>query len=140
MLVQEMPDTQQEQPETQQQGQLTEQQQQAVKNAATADNSQDEGKADMGKYIPRQYADIELNQWQQQLLDTRLEFNDRWVDCLVDPKGNIGKTTVAAVGELKYGCLDVPTVDNGDKITQSICGMLHNSSRNPALILSLIHI
>ena len=41
---------------------------------------------------------------------------------------------MAAIGELKYGYLDIPTVDNGDKITQSICEMLHNRNRNPALI------
>ena len=103
--------------------------------ATAADHSHDEDDAAAAdKHIPRQYTDIKLNQWQQQLLGTRLEFNDPWVDCLVDPKGNIGKTTVAAVGELKYGCLDVPTVDNGDKITQSICEMLHNRKRDPALI------
>ena len=99
-----------------------------------ADNSHEEERTAAGEYLPWQYRSIVLKQWQQQVLDTRFECNDRWVDCLVDTKGKTGKTTLAAIGELKYGCLDVPTVDNGDKITQSICERLHGKDRNPALM------
>ena len=86
-------------------------------------------------YIPRQFQNLNLYQWQQFVLDSRFKFNDRIVDCIVDTNGCNGKSTVAAYASLnKYG-VDLPTQNEGLKLIQSACNILTAKKlRHPGLI------
>jgi len=46
-------------------------------------------------YMPRQFRDIKLYQWQQFILDSVKIFDDRTINLLYCPEGNKGKSTVA---------------------------------------------
>ena len=79
---------------------------------------------DKTRRIPIQYRNIELYPYQEQILASRNELNFRVVDCIIDKSGNNGKSTVANIGALRYGCINLPTVNDGEKIIQSLCDIL----------------
>lgn len=49
---------------------------------------------DIVQYIPRDIRGIELRPWQQTIVDWGAEYEQRKVRCIVDKRGNIGKTIV----------------------------------------------
>lgn len=65
-----------------------------------------EGLEPNGNYVPRQIRGKELRQWQQYIVNDADVWNDRIINVLIDPVGNIGKTflatylTVNKLGEL----------------------------------------
>jgi len=79
---------------------------------------------DSAQYIPRQYRDLVLYPYQQQIIDSRLTFDKRCVDCVVDEGGNIGKSTCASIGDLLHGGIDLPPINDGEKLTISLCNIL----------------
>lgn len=86
-------------------------------------------------YIAKQYRDIILRPWQQTVLDSRLTFQDRIVDCIVDTRGAIGKSTVASLGRLKYGALDLPPISDHKELLQIVCDVLMSKKkRDPGLV------
>ena len=95
-------------------------------------------------YIPRQYRGLlesGLYTWQHKVLESRHEFDDRKVNMIIDPKGNNGKSTVAALGDLHYGGLDLPPVGDHKELMQVVCDILTaKEERQPGLVLSRIHI
>lgn len=86
------------------------------------------------EYIPIQYRNIELKKWQQDILNG-LGNNNRSVNILWDDKGNIGKSTLSSIGELKYNCVAVPPVNDMKDLLQSVCNILMSeNNRSPNCI------
>lgn len=74
-------------------------------------------------YIPRQYRDIELYPWQDAIIKSLDIFNTRHINIIYDRIGNNGKSTLAAIGELKYKCIDMPPMNDFDKLMQVACNI-----------------
>ena len=88
-------------------------------------------------YIPRQFRGLidRLWPWQKQVLDSREEFNDRVVNMIVDTGGCNGKSTVAALGDLHYGGIDLPPVGDHKELLQCACDILMaKAERDPKLV------
>ena len=88
-------------------------------------------------YIPRQYRGLidRLYPWQKRVLDSRTEFNDRCVNMIVDTGGCNGKSTVAALGDLHYGGIDLPPVGDHKELLQCCCDILMaKECRDPQLV------
>jgi len=86
-------------------------------------------------YIPRQYRSKKFYPWQQQVVDSRKDFNERFVDCIIDKEGNNGKSTLASIADLQGLGIDMPTVDEGNKLIQSFCNLLlAKETKTPGLV------
>lgn len=88
-------------------------------------------------YIPRQYRDKmdRLYPWQKKILDSRDHFEDRKINMVYDPVGNNGKSTVAALGDLMYGAIDLPPVGDHKELMQVACDILMaKQCREPKLV------
>jgi len=88
-------------------------------------------------YIPRQFRGLidRLHPWQQTVLDSRHEFNDRVVNMIVDIGGNNGKSTVAALGDLHHGGIDLPPVGDHKELLQVVCDLLMaKECREPGIV------
>ena len=69
------------------------------------------------------------------MLDSRDDFNERYVDCIIDKDGNNGKSTLASIVDLQGLGIDMPTVDEGNKLIQSLCNLLAlKNSQSPGLV------
>ena len=87
------------------------------------------------KYMPRQYRGKTFYPWQRAVLDSRDDFNERYVDCIIDKDGNNGKSTLASIVDLQGLGIDMPTVDEGNKLIQSLCNLLAlKNSQSPGLV------
>jgi hypothetical protein len=90
---------------------------------------------DEAAYIPKQYRNIELYDWQQELINSANDFDCRRIDCIVDIKGCNGKSTIASLGDLKYNFIDLPLCHDGQKIIESTCDILiAKQCRKPKLM------
>ena len=90
---------------------------------------------DEAAYIPIQYMNIKLYEWQQNVIDSASTFNSRRIDCIVDIKGCKGKSTIASLGDLLYNYIDLPLCHDGQKLIESTCDMLiAKNSRKPSLM------
>jgi len=86
-------------------------------------------------YLPRQFRNIKLYEWQSDILESRNVFQDRVIDCIYDEKGNNGKSTVAAIGEILYNGIDCPPINDCTQLIQYICNhCMDNEIRDPKLI------
>jgi hypothetical protein len=88
-------------------------------------------------FIPRQSRGLidRLHPWQTVVLESRNEFNDRVINFVYDKEGNNGKSTCAALGELNYGAIYLPPVDDHKELTQVACDILMNKQcRTPGLV------
>tara|TARA_B100001094_G_scaffold257155_1_gene256608 strand:+ start:205 stop:753 length:549 start_codon:yes stop_codon:yes gene_type:complete len=87
------------------------------------------------QYVPRQYRDKILYSWQRKVVESRDEFNERFVDCIIDTEGNNGKSTLASIVDLQGLGIDMPTVDEGNKLIQSLCNLLvSKQTKTPGLL------
>lgn len=89
------------------------------------------------KYIPRQYRGMleKLYPYQQSIWDTSTDFNTRIINMIYCPKGNIGKSTIASVCELYGNGIDLPPVNDAEKLIQSCCDICEAKDiRNPSPI------
>lgn len=75
-------------------------------------------------YIPRQYRNLELRPWQQMILEQNTNFNTRQINYVFDESGNHGKSTIASIMSLMYGCIDLPPVNDAKQLMESLCDML----------------
>lgn len=92
---------------------------------------------DMEVYIPRQYRGMLENMypWQETVIASRNDFNFRKVDVIIDPGGNSGKSTVASLARLHYGCLDLPMVSDHKELIQVVCDVLMaKEERDPGIV------
>jgi len=86
-------------------------------------------------YIPKQYRNIKLYKWQQEVIDSRNAFNDRVIDMIYDEKGNNGKSTVAAIAEIMYNAIDCPPINDCKELIQYVCNeCMDNDIRTPGLL------
>lgn len=89
------------------------------------------------KYIPRQYRDM-LNQlypYQQEIWDTANVFDTRVINMIYCPFGNIGKSTIASLCELYGKGIDLPPVNDAEKLIQSCCDICEAKNiRDPSPI------
>lgn len=76
---------------------------------------------DIEIYIPIQYRNISLYPFQQDIIDSRLKFNDRQINLIYDPKGCTGKSTIASICELMYEGIDCPPINDAQQLVQSLC-------------------
>ena len=94
-------------------------------------------KDDKPKYIPRQYRGLmeNLYPWQKTVLDSKDIFDPRTVNFVYDPRGNNGKSTVAALMELHTGGLDLPPIGDHKELLQVVCDVLMaREERDPRLV------
>lgn len=78
---------------------------------------------DQEKFIPLQYQGMlpKLYPYQKEIYDSGLVFDTRTINMLYCPYGNIGKSTIASVSELFANGIDLPPVNDAEKIVQSAC-------------------
>lgn len=72
-------------------------------------------------YIPKQYRDIKLYDWQNEVINSANIFNGRIIDLIYDPIGKMGKSTVASIGELLHNGLDCPPINDSKELIQYVC-------------------
>lgn len=87
------------------------------------------------KYIPRQFRGLmdKLYPYQQQIYDCAKEFDSRIINLVYDKRGNQGKSTIAALCELFGNGLDLPPVNDAEKLVQSLCDIcIAKNLRNPS--------
>jgi len=86
-------------------------------------------------YIPRQYRNLELYEWQLKVLASKDIFDCRKINLIYDKVGNNGKSTVAALGELLHNGIDMPPLnDFNDLIALVCCICIDRNLRQPGLM------
>lgn len=90
---------------------------------------------DADDFIPWQYQNITLKPFQQTIIDSSMRNDFRKIDCIIDTKGGSGKSTVAAIGELKHGFIDLPPVNDAKDLMQVMCNICKDGeSRTPGVV------
>ena len=91
--------------------------------------------ADEEIYIPRQFRNVVLYKWQQEIVASRLDFNDRKINLIYDPIGNNGKSTLASICELLYNAIDLPPINTAQDLMQIMCNIcMDTNNRSPGLV------
>lgn len=88
------------------------------------------------EYIPRQFRGLEdrLYPWQKQVLESRHEFDDRFVNIIFDPNGCQGKSTIARLAQLHHNALRLPPVGDHKQLLEAACDILMaKENRTPGL-------
>lgn len=89
------------------------------------------------KYIPRQYRGMleRLYPYQKLIYDNANVFDTRIINMIYCSSGNIGKSTIASVCELYANGIDLPPVNDAEKLIQSCCDICEAKQiRNPSPI------
>ena len=89
------------------------------------------------KYIPRQYRNMldKLYPYQKHIYDSADVFDTRTINMIYCPVGNVGKSTIASVCELYAKGIDLPPVNDAEKLIQSCCDICEAKQiRNPSPI------
>lgn len=81
---------------------------------------------DTEEYIPDHLRGMNdtMQPWQQEIFDGFQTKEWRKVDCIVDPRGGNGKSTIASLCDLHGRGIDMPVCNDGDKLIQSLCNIL----------------
>lgn len=88
-------------------------------------------------FIPKQYKLYidNLLPFQQTIIDSIKVEEYRKCNIIIDLEGNNGKSVVASIGELVYGGIDMPPLNDFDDIMQIICcELMETQNRNPGII------
>lgn len=86
-------------------------------------------------FIPAHLKNIKLYQWQQYIIDSKQQRNSRKINLIYDVQGNIGKSTVASIGELIHGGIDVPPLNDFKELVALLCNIcMDQNIRDPGLI------
>ena len=82
--------------------------------------------SDVSIYIPRQYRGLEnkLYEWQETIWDSANWWEDRIINVIIDPTGNKGKSTIAALMELHGRGIDLPPTNDKKELIQSLADIL----------------
>lgn len=87
-------------------------------------------------YVPRQYRDITLWPFQQDIVKSGSVFDPRGIDLIYDPDGLNGKSTIAAICEILYGGIDMPPLNDFKELIQLCCDIcMDTGTRDPKMIL-----
>lgn len=92
---------------------------------------------DKDEYIPVHYRNIEFKQWQKDAMVVMEQDkgNDRTINCIIDTKGNTGKSTWAALMELRHGGIDLPPINDSKELLQMLCDICSDGElRSPSPI------
>ena len=74
-------------------------------------------------YVPKQYRNIVLYDWQQQIVDSHKVFEPRKINVIFDGPGNKGKSTLAAIAEITMGAIDMPPLNDYKELVQLACNI-----------------
>lgn len=88
-------------------------------------------------YVPRQYRGKEktLRPFQRTILDSAAVFDERYVNVVVDPAGGVGKTVLAALGELQYSGYDIPFIADYERLVATVQNILSaRDERSPKIM------
>ena len=88
-------------------------------------------------YIPRQYRGMEhtLRPWQRTVWESADQFDTRTVNMIYDPYGNNGKSTIASLMDLHRRGIDLPPMNDSEKLIQSVADILiARDCREPKVI------
>lgn len=89
---------------------------------------------DVPKYVPRHIRGITPYPFQQAVLDTMLEYDDRSINCIIDTKGNNGKSILASLIR-NAGGITIPCVGDTERLVATVCNILQSKElRVPRLI------
>lgn len=86
-------------------------------------------------YIPRQYRGLldRLHPFQKHIFDTAQEFDTRIINMIYCPEGGVGKSTIASICELYASGVDLPIVNDAEKLIQSMCDIcMARETRTPS--------
>lgn len=89
------------------------------------------------KYIPRHFRNRmdKLLPFQQHIWDTATVFDDRIINMIYDKGGNNGKSTIASLCELFGKGIDLPPVNDAEKLVASCCDICEGKNvRDPSPI------
>lgn len=77
-------------------------------------------------YIPRQYRGMEntLQDWQRRVWDSADEFDPRSINVIFDSVGGNGKSTIASLMDLHKRGIDLPPMNDAEKLIQSVADIL----------------
>ena len=76
-----------------------------------------------------------LYPYQQVIWDSAEELNSRTINYIYCPHGNNGKSTIAALCDLHKRGLDLPPVNDSEKLIQSVCDILMaKKERKPRIV------
>ena len=92
---------------------------------------------DMENYIPYHYRGLmdKLYPYQQAIWDSADERNARSINYIYCPRGNNGKSTIASLCDLYKRGLDLPPVNDSEKLIYSVCDILMaKQERTPKLV------
>lgn len=79
---------------------------------------------DPSRYVPKHLLKItEWRPWQQKIVDSREDFDDRKINVVVDVKGNIGKTSMAGLLMIHQKCSYIPFVKDYKDIMRMVMDM-----------------
>lgn len=90
---------------------------------------------DQQVYIPRQYRNLmsSLYPYQRVIFESAQSFDTRVINFIYCVRGNIGKSTVASLCELYGTGIDLPPVNDSEKLIQSACNIcMAKNIRNPS--------
>lgn len=91
----------------------------------------------INKYIPRQYRNMldKLYPYQQEIFDSANVFDTRIINMIYCPNGNVGKSTIASLCELFGNGIDLPPVNDAEKLISACCDICTKKDvRNPSPI------
>lgn len=106
-----------------------------MKDETRVDGPWDERETE--KYIPRQYRDMlsKLYPYQKHIYETANVFDTRIINLIYCEHGGVGKSTIASVCELFANGIDLPPVNDAEKLIQSCCDICEAKKvRNPSPI------
>ncbi len=89
---------------------------------------------DIPKYIPRHIRGITPFPFQQTVLDSMHIYDDRKINCIIDPTGNNGKSILAALIR-NAGGITIPCVGDTERLVATVCNILMAKQlREPRLV------
>lgn len=97
----------------------------------------DKDKAVQPIFVPRQYQDKmdRLRPFQRVIFDSAKEYDDRTINMIYCETGNNGKTTIAALCELFGNGIDLPPVNDAEKLIATCCDIcMAKQVRDPSPI------
>lgn len=90
-------------------------------------------------YIPKQYQQFvnpnNLYPYQRKIVESVSVFDDRTINCVYDPQGSKGKSTIAAICELLHNGIDMPPINDFKELIQLMCNIcMDRDMRSPKIV------
>lgn len=86
-------------------------------------------------YIPKQYRNLTLYKWQEEVIKISENFNDREINVIYDDVGCNGKSTLASIVELQYNGIDLPPINDMKELIATMCNIcMDTNNRSPKMV------